>query len=134
GDGREAGGRGGHPRAPRIVATAWERLMVNGREMLLGGTGVAPAVVTSSVVPAWGQATTLKPEGIAWLKANAIPLATAEPGSRFEDLEPLRATIGNARVVGLGEATHGTREFFQLKHRMIEYCVSQLGFTVIAFG
>jgi len=75
----------------------------------------------------------LKPEGIAWLKANAIPLATAEPGSGFEDLEPLRATIGNARVVGLGEATHGTREFFQLKHRMIEYCVSQLGFTVIAF-
>jgi erythromycin esterase-like protein len=41
--------------------------------------------------------------------------------------------IGDARIVSLGEATHGTREFFKLKHRMIEYCVSQLGFTMIGF-
>ena len=35
-----------------------------------------------------------------------------------------------ARLVALGEATHGTREFFQLKHRMLEFLVSELGFTV----
>src|SRR5262249_4082505 len=50
-----------------------------------------------------------------------------------KDLEQLRPLIGNARVVSLGEATHGTREFFQLKHRLMEYCISQLGFTVIGF-
>ena len=38
--------------------------------------------------------------------------------------------IGDARIVSLGEATHGTREFFQLKHRLLEYCVSELGFTI----
>ncbi|HEY6373721.1 MAG TPA: erythromycin esterase family protein [Candidatus Sulfotelmatobacter sp.] len=37
--------------------------------------------------------------------------------------------MGNARIVGLGEATHGTREFFQLKHRMIEFLANQEGFT-----
>jgi erythromycin esterase len=40
--------------------------------------------------------------------------------------------VGKARVVGLGEATHGTREFFQLKHRMLEFLVEELGFTVFA--
>jgi len=108
--------------------------MLNRRRLLLGGTAVAAAAVLMSVSPALGApSTTLEPEGVAWLKANAVPLATAEPGSDFKDLEPLRRSIGNARVVGLGEATHGTREFFQLKHRMMEYCVSQLGFTVIGF-
>jgi erythromycin esterase len=34
--------------------------------------------------------------------------------------------------VSLGEATHGSREFFHLKHRIVEYLVSELGFT--SFG
>jgi erythromycin esterase len=41
--------------------------------------------------------------------------------------------LSKARVVSLGESTHGTREFFKLKHRLIEYCVTELGFTIIAF-
>ena len=40
--------------------------------------------------------------------------------------------IGDARVVALGEATHGTREFFQLKHRMLEFLVEKMGFTAFA--
>jgi erythromycin esterase len=68
---------------------------------------------------------------IDWIRAAAIPLATAEPRSGCADLEPLRAVIGDARIVALGEATHGTREFFQLKHRLIEFCVAELGFTML---
>ena len=67
---------------------------------------------------------------LAWVRSNAIPLASVEAGHGFADLEPLRAIIGDARIVSLGEATHGTREFFQLKHRLLEYCVSELGFTM----
>ena len=44
----------------------------------------------------------------------------------------LRALVGQARVVALGEATHGTREFFQLKHRMLEFLVEEMGFRVFA--
>jgi len=32
-------------------------------------------------------------------------------------MEPLAKIVGNARIVALGEATHGTCEFFQLQHR-----------------
>lgn len=42
---------------------------------------------------------------------------------------PLKQIIGNARVVALGEATHGTREFFQMKHRILEFLVREMGFT-----
>ena len=34
-----------------------------------------------------------------------------------------RTTIGDARIVGLGESTHGTREIFQMKHRLFEFLV-----------
>jgi erythromycin esterase len=66
----------------------------------------------------------------AWLKANAISLRTVEAGNGFADMQPLKQVVGNARLVSLGEATHGTREFFQLKSRMLEFLVSEMGFTV----
>src|SRR6266700_1205944 len=69
-------------------------------------------------------------ETLGWIRARAIPLATVEAGNGFADLARLRGIIGEARIVSLGEATHGTREFFQLKHRLLELCVCELGFTV----
>ncbi len=71
-------------------------------------------------------------EVVAWIKQKAIPLVTAEAGHGFDDLTPLRALIGGARVVALGEATHGTREFFQMKHRMLEFLVEKMGFRAFA--
>lgn len=65
-----------------------------------------------------------------WLAANAVRLASAEAGSGLADMEPLGEMVGAARVVSLGEATHGTREFFQLKHRMLEFLVEERGFDV----
>jgi len=40
--------------------------------------------------------------------------------------------IGDARIVALGEATHGTREFFLLKHRLVECPVAELEFSRFA--
>ena len=79
------------------------------------------------------HAVTAAPEVEAWIAERQIPLATVEAGHGFADLAPLAATVGDARVVGLGEATHGSRELFQLKHRLFEYLVEQCGFTVLAF-
>jgi len=67
-----------------------------------------------------------------WLAANAIRLNTVEAGHGFADMQPLKQVIGKARIVALGEATHGTREFFQLKHRMLEFLVSEMGFNLFA--
>ena len=65
-----------------------------------------------------------------WIKHNAVPLQTVIAGNGFKDLQPLRKIIGSAHLVTLGEATHGTREFFQFKHRMLEFLVNEMGFTV----
>jgi erythromycin esterase len=67
-----------------------------------------------------------------WIRDNAISLKTVEAGHGFADLQPLKKLIGSSRIVALGEATHGTREFFQLKHRMLEFLVNEMGFTVFA--
>ncbi|KYG09581.1 hypothetical protein BE21_01520 [Sorangium cellulosum] len=71
-------------------------------------------------------------EVVAWVKKSAVPLAAVEAGHGFDDMRPLDALIGDARVVALGEATHGTREFFQMKHRMLEYLVERKGFRLFA--
>ncbi len=69
---------------------------------------------------------------VTWLAGRAIPVASVTAGSGFDDLQPLRDVLRDARIVGLGEATHGTREFFQFKHRMVEFLVRELGFRVFA--
>jgi erythromycin esterase len=71
-------------------------------------------------------------EIVEWLRTSAIPLQTTNPEAELSDLRQLGSVIGNARIVAMGEATHGTREFFQMKHRMLEFLVEKMGFTVFA--
>ncbi|WP_433544524.1 erythromycin esterase family protein (plasmid) [Streptomyces sp. CA-294286] len=71
-------------------------------------------------------------EVTGWLRENALPLNTLAAGSRREDLQPLVETLSDVRVVGMGESTHGTHEFFQLKHRLLEFLVTDMGFSVLA--
>lgn len=87
-----------------------------------GGPTVPEAPVRDSVF-----------DGIAhWLQAEAKPFPTADPEGDLDDLEFLRGMIGNAHVVALGEATHGTREFSLMKHRIIRFLVERMGFNVFA--
>ena len=69
---------------------------------------------------------------VDWLKAAAQPFATTEARTGTNDLAPLHPLVGNARIVSLGEATHGSREFFTMKHRILEFLVEEKGFTVFA--
>lgn len=39
----------------------------------------------------------------------------------------------DVKVIGLGEATHGTKEFFQIKQRLFQYFVKNFGHRVFAF-
>ena len=79
-----------------------------------------------------GSAQNIDQAAIAWLRKNAIPIQTVEAGHGFADLRALDPVIGDARIVELGEATHGTREFFQLKHRILEYLATQKSFAVFS--
>jgi erythromycin esterase len=67
-----------------------------------------------------------------WIQQHAVPFSRAEPGGSDADLQPLQQMIGTAQVVGLGEETHGTHEFFAMKARVIEYLVTHMGFTAFA--
>ena len=93
--------------------------------------GDGTAAITVRLGHAWPAGPAPKTV-IAWLRAHAVPLTSVEPGSGFDDLRPLVDVVGDARIVGLGEATHNTREFFQLKHRLFEWLVAERGFTVFA--
>jgi erythromycin esterase len=68
---------------------------------------------------------------VAWLQQNAIPVQSLKAGTGFVDLQPLRTLLKDVKVVGLGENTHGTREFFQLKHRLLEFLVTEMNFTAL---
>jgi erythromycin esterase len=67
------------------------------------------------------------------IKKRAVPILAVVAGQPYIDLRAFGRAVGEARVVSLGEATHGTREIFQLKHRLIEYLIRAKGFTVLAF-
>jgi erythromycin esterase len=85
---------------------------------------------------AWTEAVPAMPppaaQAVSWLRSHAIPVATVEAEHGFADLQPLKKVIGNAHIVALGESTHGTREFFQMKHRMLEFLASEMGFTLFS--
>lgn len=69
-------------------------------------------------------------ETVERLAEHVVPLERSAPGGGSADLGPLADALGDERVVGLGEATHGTREFFQLKHRIVRLLVAELGFRL----
>ena len=67
-----------------------------------------------------------------WVHDHAIPLTTPDPKAPLTDLRPIGAIVGDAHIVSLGEGTHGTSEFFQMKHRLTRYLAEEKGFTVFA--
>jgi erythromycin esterase-like protein len=69
---------------------------------------------------------------INWLKTRIIPIKTVEAENGFEDLELLKQILQDARIIALGENTHGSHEVFEMKHRMIEFLTAEMGFNVCA--
>ncbi|MFJ2059169.1 erythromycin esterase family protein [Streptomyces sp. NPDC087908] len=86
--------------------------------------GLLLAACLGSLAPAAGAAEPLAPVDPARELAR-----TAEP---LTDLRPLDRMIGSAKVVGIGEATHSSAEFFTTKHRVFEHLVESRGFTTFA--
>ena len=56
----------------------------------------------------------------------------AHPLVTREDLEPLMERIGDARFVLLGEASHGTSEFYQWRARLSSRLITEKGFNFVA--
>jgi protein-L-isoaspartate(D-aspartate) O-methyltransferase len=65
---------------------------------------------------------------------RAIVRESAEPFDDIEtaDLGPLIERIGAARIVLLGEATHGTSEFYRMRARLTRELIERHGFRIVA--
>jgi hypothetical protein len=69
---------------------------------------------------------------VAQIKELVWRIETSLPGGSQRDFVPLYNAIGSARIVAMGEGTHGTSEFFSLKNRIFRFLVERMGFTVLA--
>lgn len=77
------------------------------------------------------------PRRVIKLHEDPLVAAIADAAEPFEsiesaDLAPLLRRIGDARVVLLGEASHGTSEFYQMRERISRELILHKGFDFIA--
>jgi erythromycin esterase len=66
------------------------------------------------------------------LRQHALALKDVAECVDTDDLQPLQRLLRGVRVVGLGETTHGTKEFFQVRHRLSRFLIEAMGFNVLA--
>jgi erythromycin esterase-like protein len=66
-------------------------------------------------------------ETLARIQAAAWPLTGADG-----DYDPLLHVIGEARVVLIGEASHGTHEFYTMRAAITRRLIGERGFTAVA--
>jgi protein-L-isoaspartate(D-aspartate) O-methyltransferase len=70
-------------------------------------------------------------------QSEALPALLRSEGESFdtEDDAPLDALmerIGNSRIVLIGEASHGTAEFYALRARITQRLITEKGFDIVA--
>ena len=69
-----------------------------------------------------------------FVNENAVAVSSIEPDSTdFTDLEFIGKSIGNSKIVMLGEQDHGDAPTFLAKTRLIKYLHEKMGFNVLAF-
>lgn len=61
-----------------------------------------------------------------------VPLASADPRGDRSDVAPVADRLGDAAVVGLGLATHGSHEWFGVCDRLTRALVADHGVRTVA--
>lgn len=92
-----------------------------------GGSKTAPAV-TPVTPPVTGLSSAQQ-----FVSQQAVALQSLTQDQDFTELKPVADAIGKARIVQLGESSHGSGSMNQLKTRLIKYLHQQHGFNLIAF-
>lgn len=98
--------------------------------------GLVAAAIVATTTLAGGATASATPNTdpvAAWAREHASALTTVDPTAPLTDLVPLRRSIADASIVGLGESTHGAAELLTLKHRVLRLLVERLGVRSIAW-
>lgn len=80
------------------------------------------AQVSDDIQDAFGQ----------WAAQDLIPIAMNDLGHPLVDPNQLSEMIGNARIVGLSEAVHASKDPLEFRNRLFGYLVEEHGFEAIA--
>ncbi|MBB2912360.1 erythromycin esterase [Streptosporangium becharense] len=96
------------------------------------GALAAPALATpAQAAPALASETS-EERVVAGLERHAHPLRSTRPDTPGHDLKALSALVRDAEIVGIGEATHSSKELFTLRHRLFRHLATTQGFTTLA--
>jgi len=95
------------------------------RQLIVGAGSSATALALRGVSRA---------AGLDLLAAQAFPIRSIEPDDEdYEDLQPFGEDVGDARIVQLGECSHGAGVDFKAKVRLIKFLHTRLGFDVLVW-
>lgn len=95
---------------------------------MAGGIGLASFALAAPAQPPSAD------ELQKWIAERAVVVRTIDAADEdFRDLEPLVDAIGSARVVQLGEPSHGAGGSFAAKVRLIKFLHQRMGFDVVAW-
>ncbi len=87
--------------------------------------------IDNSSINASKEATIDTIKVVNWITENAIPIEKVDTIPSTNELKALYPLLKTKRIVALGDGTHGTREFFKLKHRIIKQLVNDLDYSAI---
>ena len=99
---------------------------------LLSLTSCGSDATTPVEAPADPDPPPVPAEATAWIERNAVPFEGSHLSLPNSDIGFVRDIVGDARVVSLGENTHGTRDFFEMKARILRFLVEEMGFDAFA--
>ncbi|SHL91584.1 erythromycin esterase [Chryseobacterium contaminans] len=75
----------------------------------------------------------LNSEEKEYISKFIYPIKTFNPAEKdHSDLLILNKLIGNSKIVGLGESTHGSSEVYQMKYRISEYLIADKNFNIFS--
>jgi erythromycin esterase len=96
---------------------------------------VAPLLFSWFAICAWECASASQvasdEQFVSWARANLHEVSLTARND-WSDLEPLRAMLGSASIVSLGEGLHGSAEPLEFRNRLFQFLVERDGFTAIA--
>ena len=109
---------------PRVLGESSRRTVSRMRSVLLALVLPSLAAAQTALGPSAGL--------VRWAKANAIPMRPVDEPYADSAYDFLRALVGQASVLSLGELMHGAHEPLEFRNHAIEYAVTKLGFTAVA--